>query len=186
MDRIVRKMMRSCVKTTATVMSLTILVLYGIPHESRADFSIGVIAPLTGPRSDGGTYIKQAAETAEEDLARSSGGMIRFILEDSGYEPAKAVTAFKKLVEIDGVSLIVGPYGSSEVLAVAPLAERAKKIIIAPGAQSDEISTAGDYVFRTIHNSAQEGPFFAPHVAKRMNGVELAVLAIQTAFSPSY
>ncbi len=157
--------MRGCLKKTATVISLAILVLYGSPRESLAEFSIGVIAPLTGPRSDGGMYIKRAAEIAEEDLARSSGIRIKFILEDSGYEPAKAVTAFKKLVEIDGVSLIVGPYGSSEVLAVAPLAERAKKVIIAPGAQSDEISTAGDYIFRTIHNSAQEGPFFAPHVA---------------------
>ena len=46
----------------------------------------------------------------------------------------------KKLIEIDKAHFIIGAYGSAETLSVAPVAEKAKVILITPGSQAAEIS----------------------------------------------
>lgn len=61
--------------------------------------NVGVIAPLTGARSDAGQQILNAVGLAKEQLQRT-GHPVRIFIEDSGYEPRQAVSAFTKLVEI--------------------------------------------------------------------------------------
>lgn len=149
---------------------------------------VGVPIPLSGIRADGGQYGKNGLQMALEEINRDSSRKFKleFLYEDTQYNPRLAVTAFHKLKNIQNVKYIIGLFGSSEVLAVAPLAEQSKTLLITPSAQSDEISSAGDYIFRLNHNSAQEAPFFADFVSKKMRGTRLHFLVIQTAFSPSY
>lgn len=150
------------------------------------DDRIGLIAPLTGPRSDGGEYMRRAMMIAQSDLRAQGRGNINIQIEDSAYDPKNAVAAFKKLVEFSKAKVVVGAIGSSEALAICPLAERYKIPLVITYAQSDEISQAGDYVFRINTSSGQESPFFAKYLAPRIKGEKLGVIAIQTAFSPSY
>lgn len=149
---------------------------------------IGVLAPLTGVRADGGEFTRNAIKIAEEEIAENKNlkYQLEFFLEDTKYEPPVAVSALRKLIDFDNVKYVIGPYGSSEVMAAAPVAETAKTIMIITGAQSEEISQLGDYIFRIIHNSAQEAPVFAKFVAKKMKSDTLHFLAINSAISDPY
>lgn len=149
---------------------------------------IGVIAPLTGVRADAGEFTKNALAIAEEEINADAVRKFKtqFLFEDSRYEPAPAVSALRKLIDIDDVRYIIGPHGSSEVLAAAPVAEQQKVILIAPASQTSEVSQAGDYIFRLIHNSAQEAPVSAAFVAQRMKGGTLHFLALNTAITEAY
>lgn len=157
------------------------------PAEKEA-IKIGVVEPLSGSRADAGEYVKNALLLAEEDINNDSRRKykISFIYEDSKYEPQTAVGAITKLRNLDKVHYVIGAQGSSETLAIAPIAETSKIILITPGSQSDEISKAGDYIFRTIHNTAQEAPIFAETVARRMKSDTIHFLALNTDATPSY
>ena len=149
--------------------------------------SIGVITPLTGVRAEAGDYCRKALELAQQDLsAKNLRYPLRFIFEDSKYEPPAAVTAAKKLIELDKTQFIIGAYGSAETLSVAPVAEKARVILISPGSQAAEISDSGDYIFRLIHNMTQEAPFFGKFVASRMHSGTLHFLSVNTGVGPTY
>jgi branched-chain amino acid transport system substrate-binding protein len=152
-----------------------------------SQLKIGVIGPFTGPRAEGGEFMKNALNLAIEDI-NSIGGLpdINLVFEDSKYEAPVAVSAFNKLRDIDNVHYVIGPIGSSEVLAVSPIAEKNKVILITPSAQTVEISTAGDYIFRTIHNSNQEAPVFAEYLAEKLKDSKLYFIGVNTAITDSY
>lgn len=154
----------------------------------KKELKIGVIVPLTGPRADAGEYTQNAIKLAKEDIEKVSEGNIEpnFILEDSKYEAPVAVSAAQKLISIDKVKYIIGPFGSSEVLAVGPIAEKEKVLLLATAAQTEEISSLGDYVFRLIHNTKQEAPIFAKFVSEHMKGETLPFLVLNTAVSDPY
>ncbi len=157
-------------------------------HNAAEPIRVGAILPLTGARADGGEFGRNGLAIAEGEINADSRRKykIEFIYEDSKYEPQTAVTAFQKLKGLDGVKYIVGAYGSSETLAIAPLAEQSKIILMTPASQSDEISESGDYIFRIIHNAAQEAPVFARFVAGKMKGDTIHFLAQNTDITPSY
>jgi branched-chain amino acid transport system substrate-binding protein len=152
------------------------------------EIAVGVIAPLTGVRSDAGEYIRSALAIARDEIQADPSRPLkfRFIIEDSRYEPQNAVTAIHKLIEIDKARFIIGAYGSAETLAVAPIAERSSTILISPGSQAAEISQAGDYIFRLMHNVAYEAPWFARFIAPRLRNGRIDFLTISTGIGPSY
>ena len=56
---------------------------------------------------------------------RVNGRKLRLILEDSGYDPKRAVLASQKMVERDKIFAMVGPMGSpKEIIAVAEVAPK--------------------------------------------------------------
>ena len=149
---------------------------------------VGVLVPLSGVRADAGEYYRGALALAASEIDGNPHRRykLKFVFEDTQYTPRQAVSAFYKLKNDLRVDYMIGPHGSSEALAVAPLVERSRTLLITPYAQNDEISQAGDYVFRTIHNSAQEAPFFADFLARKMRGDILHAIVVDTAISPSY
>ena len=169
------------------VLLLIVTAVNRFPKEASGEpVKVGVIAPLTGTRADAGEYMRNALALAQEDTAKNSRYPFEFVLEDSKYEAPTAISAYRKLVDFDGVKYIIGPYGSSEVMAVGPVAEEAKVLLLLPGAQSDEISALGDYIFRIIHHSSQEAPVFAKFIANKMKGDTLHFLLLNTAITEPY
>jgi len=163
------------------------VIVIATSKNSQSVIKIGVIGPFTGARSDAGESMKNALTIAEKEINSSSSlPKIKLIYEDSKYDAPSAVSSFNKLKDVDGVNYIIGPFGSSEVLAVAPIAEKAQTIIITPSAQTPEISQAGDYIFRTIHNTAQEAPVFATYLGGILKNKTLDIVAINTAISDPY
>jgi len=157
-----------------------------MPAVEKETVNIGVIMPLSGIRADGGAYASNGLNLAlgeiNSDLGRKY--KINLLFEDSEYKPDKAATAIQKLISVDGVKFAIGEMGSSQVLAMAPIAEKNRVILMNPWAQSTDLSSAGDYIFRTTITTEQEADFFAGFIAKRAKKIDF--IGINTAYYKSY
>ena len=111
-----------------------------------------------------------------------AGKKIEFIIEDTETKPEVAVQKATKLLEEDGVDFLVGSSSSSDTLAVLPLAEEYKKVMVVEPAVADSItgSEFNPYIFRTARSSSQDAIAGAAAIAKK--GVKIATLAPDNAF----
>lgn len=150
---------------------------------------IGVILPLTGSLAKYGEWSKTAMEIARDEI-NTAGGIggreITLILEDSRSEPREAVSAFRKLVAIHKVPVIVGLIGSSEVLACAPVANETKTVLFSTVGASPKITEAGDYVFRERISGTLEVVEIARLAYDKLGLRHMAVLYINTDYGLSY
>ena len=130
------------------------------PPVSDEPFVIGAMDALTGVAESYGNPIQQAKLLAVEEINAAggiNGRMLEIVFEDSKCAAADAITAYRKLTDVDGVKIILGTTCSGAMLGAAPLAEGEGVIMLSASATSPDIATAGDYIFRTAINDLQLG-----------------------------
>ncbi len=146
------------------ILILLTVFFSGCSKKEENEIRIGVILPLTGDAALYGENAKNAIELAKEKI-NSSGGIkgkkIVMIYEDSQAKADLAVNAANKLINVNHVANIVGGMSSSEVMALAPIMNKNKVVLISPSATSHEITNAGDYIFRTIVSDIYDGTAMA-------------------------
>ena len=119
--------------------------------EPGAEISIGVVLPLTGRLTDSfGQPMQQGFELALNEInsAQSNRAKLKFIIEDDQSTVEGAVTAFNKLIEQDGVSVILGPATSEQTKTVFPIAYKNQIVAISPTSAARGLSAISDFVFR--------------------------------------
>ena len=92
---------------------------------------VGLPLPLTGIHAKFGEAIRNAYLLALEEINAAGGvtkggfkgSRIEFLIEDTTSKPEVARSAVEKLITRDKVPMIVGEYSSSNVFAVAPVAD---------------------------------------------------------------
>jgi branched-chain amino acid transport system substrate-binding protein len=150
--------------------------------DTPAAFEIGVLMPMTGSGSVWGQNGQRAVRLAVDEI-NASGGVhgrpVSLVFEDTRSVPRDAVSAFRRVVDERGVRLVVVDMISSDVLAIAPIAERQKVLIISPGASNPAITTAGDFVFRNWPSDALQGVMDARYAREVLGWKRAAVLAIR-------
>ena len=153
--------------------------------EKEEVIKIGASLSLTGKIASFGEKARDGIDMAVDEINQEGKIKIEIIYEDAQSEATQAVNAVKKLIEIDNVNIILGPCGSSNVLAVAPLTEDNKIILFTPIAGSIDITKAGDYVFRNRETSKLSGERMAEFLVDQ--GInKVAVLSAQAPNSLSY
>lgn len=147
---------------------------------------VGVLASLTGPLE---SYGKQTArgfelglDYATEGKREIGGKKIEFVVEDTETKPDVAVQKATKLLETDKVDFLVGSSSSGDTLAVLPLAEEYKKIMVVEPAVADSITGKNwnKYIFRTGRNSSQDAVAGAAAIASK--GTKIATMAQDSAY----
>ncbi|MBN8549487.1 MAG: ABC transporter substrate-binding protein [Deltaproteobacteria bacterium] len=128
-----------------------------------AKWKIGILAPLSGDVASWGLDTRRAVELANEMLGN---GQFELIFEDDVCLGKSAVSAAKKLVEIDHVqfAMIVC---TEPTIASAPIFERAKVVVVAPGATGSIVTNAGDYIFRTWPSDSKMAEAVFEYVAAK-------------------
>jgi len=90
---------------------------------SKDSIKLGILGSLTGPAAIWGTGNRAGAIIAFEE-ANAAGGVngrkLEWVVEDDETSPPKAIAAFKKLTEQDGVFAVFGPAASAICAAMAP------------------------------------------------------------------
>ena len=122
---------------------------------------VGVLAPLTGAFARYGEKFVAA-------VRGEANGSVQFVFEDEGCDPKRAIDAFKRLSEVDGVRVFLGPWCGSPQSAVAPLV-RSKNDIAVLGSSAPRAvwAASGDRMFSTQHSIEDESEFMAGAVARR-------------------
>ena len=147
-------------KHVAIVAALVLVLVSGVVSVSgaAAPIKLGVVAPLSGPGTSYGLGIKQGAEMAVDEINKAGGvggRQIQLIVVDDASNPGQSVTAMQRLVNQDAVDLVIGGWGSSQVLANMEVSERAGVPNIVVGATNPKITTAKNkWTFRVIQTDS--------------------------------
>jgi branched-chain amino acid transport system substrate-binding protein len=107
---------------------------------------------------------------------------VELIIEDTQLKAARAKMLLTKLYGDDKVDLAIGPMSSGVALAILPVAQQFKKILIVEPAVADAITGKAwnRYIFRTGRNSGQDAISNAAAIAEP--GVSIATIAQDYAF----
>ena len=119
---------------------------------SDTEILVGTHEDLSGPGKGWGVPVANGMKMATEEI-NAAGGIngrkIRLIIEDSGYDPKRAVLVTQKLIEKDQVFSMVGPMGSPTVLA-------AQDIVLDAGVTQLFPLTAAEFTFKLDPNKPQD------------------------------
>jgi branched-chain amino acid transport system substrate-binding protein len=160
------------------------LVLAGAAYAD--DLKVALIYGRTGPLE---AYAKQTEtgfrmglEYATKGKMEVDGRKIVVIAKDDQGKPDLAKTALTEAYEDDGADIAIGTTSSPATIAMLPVAEEHKKVLIVEPAVADQITGEkwNRYIFRTSRNSTQDA--ISNAVAIGAPGVEIGVLAVDNAF----
>ena len=150
---------------------------------------VGVVMPLTGASSVHGQDALAAIRMAQERV-NAAGGVngrrIELVVEDNASLPAKVVEAMQKMIDVDKVCVIIGPISSSETLAGAEVATRAKVVLFSPTAASPKIHGASPYCFSIGLMTSPQGERLADYCFRELGIREMGILAMNDETGISY
>lgn len=166
-------------KLSISGFAIAAMVLMGAAGSHAQDIKLGVIAGMSGPGTSYGIGIRQGAEMAVKEI-NAAGGVkgrkISVVLVDDASNPAQSVTAMQRLVS-ERVDLIVGGWGSSQVLANMEVAERAGIPYVVVGATNPKITTEKNkWTFRVIPTDSDQAEQIAEAAVKRLGMKRIAVI----------
>jgi branched-chain amino acid transport system substrate-binding protein len=124
---------------------------------------IGILVPFTGALSDFGEPFANAARLAVKEINEAGGVLgqdVALIEGDSGTEPVKAQEEARRLIDIEGVSALVGAAASGVTLPVAESVAIPGEIVqISPASTSPALTVVEDngFLYRTTISDAAQG-----------------------------
>jgi len=98
-----------------------------------APIRVGGTLPLTGPLASVGAIHKLAGEVFVDGINKRGGLLgrkLEWVLLDDQSQPANARTLYERLVTAEKVDLLMGPYGTSAIIAAMGVAQRFGKLFI--------------------------------------------------------
>ncbi len=145
-------------KKRSVIVACALILVAGLV--SAAEVTVGSITPLSGKLSVYGEGFQQAMLLALEEV-NAAGGIkgspMKIAFEDNNSTSAGSVSAIQKLITVDKLPLLFGPAASSNYLAVCPIAQQNKTILVAAESAAAEISKCGSFNFRVFPSDALQG-----------------------------
>ena len=168
------------------VIALACTATLGFAQSTSGEIRIAHVYDKTGPLE---AYAKQTHTGLMMGLNYATGGTMTVngkklvvIEKDSQFKPDVGRAQLAAAYADDKADIAIGPTGSGVALAMLPVAEEYKKILLVEPAVADSIT--GDkwnkYIFRTGRNSSQDA--ISNAVALDKAGITIATLAQDYAF----
>lgn len=172
---------------TACILAAAVSLGAGLARASTSEpaLTIGVIAELTGAGAPYGRDLVRGAEMAVRDV-NAAGGIngrpLALMVVDGGTDPARSAIVMRRLAASD-VPLVVGGWGSAQVLASLEVAERAGLPYLVVGATNPRITSAQNrWTLRVIQSDAVQAQQLARIVIDRLGARRVAVLSDSNAY----
>jgi branched-chain amino acid transport system substrate-binding protein len=132
---------RSVLKAGAAMAVGTAL---GFPMLARAQadrIKIGHLTPMTGFLGALGEYATMGIRIAADEINAAGGVMGRQleVLSEDSINPSVASSKAQRMIERDGVAVLMGEISSASALTIAQVAARNKKLFMNTGARSDTL-----------------------------------------------
>jgi len=149
---------------------------------SCANARIGFMGPITG---DAAFIGKEQLGFAKYAIRRLGKGQIRLVEGDTQLDPAQASTVGTKFKADANIVAVVGPAGSQEVLAVAPIFRRSDRLPFISGSATATSLTNGSIpnFFRVVPNDSVQAPSTAKYIRQILKAKEVFIVDDQTAYS---
>ncbi|MDH5540782.1 MAG: ABC transporter substrate-binding protein [Rhizobacter sp.] len=116
-------------KPVFTILATTLALAAGLAHAqsqgvSKDEIVIGSIQDLSGPLAGFGKQIRLGMMLRVDEINEQggiNGRKLKLLIEDSGYDPKKAVLAAQKLVNQDKIFIMAGHLGTAQNNAAMPV-----------------------------------------------------------------
>ena len=143
---------------------------------------IGFQGPITG---DAAFIGKEQLGFAQYAIRKLGGGTIKLVQQDTQLDPAQASTTATKLHADANVLAVVGPAGSQEVLAVAPIYKKAQRLPFISGSATRTSLTNGSIpnFFRVVPNDSVQAPTTAKYLRQVLKAKHVFIVDDQSAYS---
>lgn len=155
---------------------------------SGEPLKIGVLVPFTGALSNFGPEYEQAAKLAAKCINNAggvNGGEVVIVTGDTGTNAQQGVAEATRLVDVEGVSAIMGAAASSVSLAVAESVAAPNQILmISPASTSPALTAASDndFLFRTPISDAAQGVVLAQLVKDELGLNSVCTMYVNNAY----
>jgi branched-chain amino acid transport system substrate-binding protein len=171
------------IPTAALAASLALLAGPAAPG-GAAPIKIGALLSVTGPASFLGAPEARTLEMAVAELNAKGGAggrRIELVVRDTAGSPEKALSFAKQLIDEEQVFAIIGPATSGETMAVKPLADEARTLLLSCAAAEQIVNPVGRWVFKTAQKD-RDAIVKVFDQMKRMGLVRVGVLSSNTGF----
>lgn len=168
---------------------VALVFLRGCRPVQPAEFKIGVVLSLTGRGATYGQRALHGMQLAVDELNATEpfrNRPIKLVVEDSTSAAPQALSAFRKLIDVDHVPVTVGFALSDEVLSCAPVANERRVVLLTTAAGSNKITDAGDYIFRNRESGELAANKIASACIQRFGTKDAAILHSNSANGVSY
>lgn len=156
------------------IVAITAFTLHRMNRPPEEDVvRIGGVLPLTGDAGTFGQNTSRGAQLAVEIAnAQRIGGNTRFafVEEDSRGDAAQAVSAGTKLIDSNGVQMLIGDVTSAGTHALVPIAERNRIPLISPSASDPSFSGISPFFCRAWPSDDFEARVVGQHALDKGYG----------------
>ncbi len=163
------------------IICIAILLIVTQTNKEPEEIKLGAILSLTGDYAKWGETSRKGINLALEEINISdgiNGRKVKMVFEDDQGSVRAATDAMTKLVTIDKVPFVIGTLLSTSTLAIAPIAEENKVILLSPASTAPKITNAGDYIFRNCASDELEGKEMANFAYNTLNISRAAIIYI--------
>ena len=135
--------------------------------EDLPALKVGLLSTYTGPLAEFGPVTENGVRLAIEHV-NAAGGVfgkpIELVTGDTAADPNTAIEEARRLIEIEGVHVLVGPLTSGATIGVSDAVSAASRVpLVSPSATSPQLSLLDDdgFTFRSTVSDAAQGPILA-------------------------
>lgn len=139
------------------VAALAFSMMASLGEGSNTPIRIGVYMPMTGTNAGSGLTELDGIQIAVDELNEAggiNGRMIELISYDDAGTTEGATKAATRLIEDDGVQVILGSFQSPNILAVSDLTEKAKVLHVGTGTGATWTNIGLEYTYRATANGS--------------------------------
>ncbi|VTU23678.1 Leucine-, isoleucine-, valine-, threonine-, and alanine-binding protein precursor [Variovorax sp. SRS16] len=156
--------------------------------EAAEPIKIGIIAPMSGPNARYGAFANKGAALAAKEI-NDAGGLLGRKLElvsgDSQCVPAEGVAATQRMISLDKTPIIIGDVCSSVTLAMEPLVEESKVLLVNAASSNPDITyKAGvggfKWTFRNYPTDEVRAATVLEYAVKTKGFKKFAVLSVDS------
>ncbi len=150
----------------------------------KPPLKIGALLAVTGPASFLGAPEARTLEMLVADL-NAKGGVdgrrVELVLRDTAGSPEKAVSFARQLIDEEQVFAIVGPATTGETMAVKPIAEDARTLLLSCAAAEVIVNPIAPHVFKVAPKDSLAVEMIFRRM-KKMGISRVALLSSNTGF----
>jgi len=137
------------------------------PAKSEPEvYKLGATFPMTGPGSGFGEFFRNGSQLAIDEI-NAAGGIkghkLELIIEDHKVDPPTGITAFRKLVEVDRVPLVLITF-TNVGLAQLPVANETKTVAFTAAMITPGLDKQSEWVFRNTVGADLESQRMAAYI----------------------
>jgi branched-chain amino acid transport system substrate-binding protein len=151
----------------------------GAPAAGGGTVKVGLVVPQSGVYASLGKDMQRGWDLWLESNGGKFGNYtVQTVVADEGETPQTGVPAVQKVLQSDGVDIVVGLVNSATALGVATAVTEAKKLLVVTNAGAADVTGKArtPYIWRTSFTNAQISAAMGTHLAQ--SGFKDAVYAI--------